>query len=290
MKKLLTVFAAVLMGSSTAWADLCTACQGMGFTADIGTCVDCGRDTSSGAFKLCKGCSAKRNQCEHCRKKLDLVLKKDSDGKTVEASVGRAIRVELSGNPTTGYSWIVSKIEGESLKQVGQVEYASSADRLGAGGVFAAAFKPVKPGRTTISMEYRRPWEKNVKPAETFKVTVEVKEHETALRLKKHLDSFRIRVVGLERGRSLTLSVPEAESGQGETQIRISKDQAAKIVDFLSDKAQWDDTAAGNPGLHVSNRDVDVRLAATVDRLKEMRAALDGDALKVYDAFMNAPR
>jgi hypothetical protein len=36
----------------------------------VGTCVECKQATTSGAFKLCQGCSAKLGQCEHCRVEL----------------------------------------------------------------------------------------------------------------------------------------------------------------------------------------------------------------------------
>jgi len=40
------------------------------FTADVGKCVVCGGDTTSGAHKLCPRCSARLGQCEHCRAPL----------------------------------------------------------------------------------------------------------------------------------------------------------------------------------------------------------------------------
>jgi predicted secreted protein len=46
---------------------------------------------------------------------------------------------------------------------------------VGVGGVFVATFKAVRAGKTTVRMEYRRPWEKDVAPIETFAVTLDVK-------------------------------------------------------------------------------------------------------------------
>jgi hypothetical protein len=37
------------------------------YIMSVGTCAECKRETTSGAFKLCQGCSAKLGQCEHCR-------------------------------------------------------------------------------------------------------------------------------------------------------------------------------------------------------------------------------
>jgi len=57
---------------------LCSECKTMGFDASLGTCEVCGRETSSGAFKLCNSCACKLKECQHCRKILrGLILKED---------------------------------------------------------------------------------------------------------------------------------------------------------------------------------------------------------------------
>jgi predicted secreted protein len=43
------------------------------------------------------------------------------------------------------------------------------------GGVFVATFKAMRAGKATVRMGYRRPWEKDTPPVETFAVTIEVK-------------------------------------------------------------------------------------------------------------------
>ncbi len=49
---------------------LCSECKDMGFDTSIGTCEVCGRETSSGAFRLCNSCACKLKECQHCRKSL----------------------------------------------------------------------------------------------------------------------------------------------------------------------------------------------------------------------------
>jgi hypothetical protein len=51
---------------------LCSECEDLGFTTDIGTCEVCGNGTSSGAFKLCNNCACKLKECQHCRKILEI--------------------------------------------------------------------------------------------------------------------------------------------------------------------------------------------------------------------------
>ena len=51
-------------------AELCGKCKGGMYIMSVGKCVECGGFAGSGAFKLCKACSAKLGQCEHCRAAL----------------------------------------------------------------------------------------------------------------------------------------------------------------------------------------------------------------------------
>jgi serpin B len=60
----------LLIAAPAVLADLCPKCKGMMYTMDIGKCANCAGDTTSGAFKLCKACSTKLGQCEHCRAPL----------------------------------------------------------------------------------------------------------------------------------------------------------------------------------------------------------------------------
>lgn len=56
--------------AGVAAAALCPKCQEMMFTCDIGRCKECGGDTSSGGYGLCKVCGEKLGQCQACRAAL----------------------------------------------------------------------------------------------------------------------------------------------------------------------------------------------------------------------------
>jgi hypothetical protein len=60
----------LLACSAVVRGELCVKCRDMVFTADVGKCVACDGECGSGAFKLCKACSAKLRQCESCRAAL----------------------------------------------------------------------------------------------------------------------------------------------------------------------------------------------------------------------------
>lgn len=101
----------------------------------------------------------------------------DND-KTLAIQIGQRVEITLKGNPTTGYVWSVAGLSSNTVEQVGEIEYrrdAAGKGMVGVGGVFVATFKAVKPGKTMVRMEYRRPWEKDVPPVETFAVTLDVK-------------------------------------------------------------------------------------------------------------------
>ena len=95
-----------------------------------------------------------------------------------EVAVGGLLTVTLESNATTGFEWELANITDETvLEQAGEQEYKAPAGEgvVGAGGAEVWTFKALKKGKSTISMEYRRPWEEGVEPAQTFALTVVVK-------------------------------------------------------------------------------------------------------------------
>ncbi|OGV51117.1 MAG: hypothetical protein A2X49_01605, partial [Lentisphaerae bacterium GWF2_52_8] len=87
----------------------------------------------------------------------------ESSGTEVSLPPGRRFTIKLPGNPTTGYQWTVAKAVGDSFRQVGELEYRSSAGsvgRVGAGGEYSVSFRAVSTGTTEIRLDYGRSWEK----------------------------------------------------------------------------------------------------------------------------------
>ena len=105
------------------------------------------------------------------------VVTQDQDEGQVSLAVGQTLEVRLDSNPTTGYSWQVLDLAGGVLAQEGDAEYKSSSSQPmpGQGGMEIFRFKAILPGEVTLKLVYRRPWETDVEPADTFELAVMVK-------------------------------------------------------------------------------------------------------------------
>jgi inhibitor of cysteine peptidase len=112
--------------------------------------------------------------CGCKRTSLTINADKNSDGRTLELRVGDGVKLSLAENPTTGYRWeLVAKPEPNCV--VVNDSYAANTDAIGSGGTRTWEFRAVSQGTGTVSLAYRRPWEKDAAPAQTFKMTLVVK-------------------------------------------------------------------------------------------------------------------
>lgn len=97
--------------------------------------------------------------------------------KTAELKVGETQVLELKGNPTTGFRWMLAEaLPADSPVSV-EIAYESAASRkplCGRGGVFKVSYTGVKPGETTVVLIYARPWEKDAYPSTKVNLTVKV--------------------------------------------------------------------------------------------------------------------
>ncbi len=109
--------------------------------------------------------------------RADPALTAKDAGKTVQVKVGQTIAITLDGNPSTGYTWEAENKDLKTLKLAGEPEFKSSnTDKnvVGAGGTLTLRFQAVAAGQETLTLVYHRPWETDVKPLQTYTVTVVV--------------------------------------------------------------------------------------------------------------------
>jgi len=102
----------------------------------------------------------------------ELRLTDENDGYRAELGSDQVLVVSLESNPSTGYSWEVADINPKVLHQVGKTEFEQMSPLLGAPERQTLRFKVVGAGQSTLKLVYRRPWEKDVKPAKEFSIQV----------------------------------------------------------------------------------------------------------------------
>ncbi len=83
--------------------------------------------------------------------------------------------IQLDENPTTGYQWQIDAFDSQVLNESGSRYESSSTGRLGGAGLRTFVFTAREPGRTTVRLSYRRPWEAAPRDASTFSVDIQVR-------------------------------------------------------------------------------------------------------------------
>jgi len=93
---------------------------------------------------------------------------------SVKIGVGGKLTIVLYSNPTTGYIWSESaQISDQGvLQQTSHKFLPPESNQTGAGGKEVWTFKALRPGMSTVYLEYGRPWEGGEKKAWTFNLTV----------------------------------------------------------------------------------------------------------------------
>ncbi len=110
-----------------------------------------------------------------CGKGRVIAVVAGEEPQTVTLQAGDTLRVTLPGNPTTGYAWELSQVNDTLLKPQGELAFTpEGGDLVGAGGTFAIEFKAQEVGSTTLLFIYRRPFEADTPPLQTFELTVSI--------------------------------------------------------------------------------------------------------------------
>lgn len=116
----------------------------------------------------------------------DMTLRRDfiRGNLSLEETGGRRIpdlktgdfRVELKGNPTTGYSWDYSMDPAGIVEEVCSefLQNDATPHRIGAGGVYLFDFAGVSEGTVDVTFYYRRPWEsREANQIKVYRLTVD---------------------------------------------------------------------------------------------------------------------
>ncbi|MFH1407106.1 MAG: protease inhibitor I42 family protein [Candidatus Omnitrophota bacterium] len=93
----------------------------------------------------------------------------------IEVDAGEEFVITLDSNPASGYRWELAEAPDETMLEFIRSRYIADRntdDRIGAGGKEIWTFMGLEAGETEILLEYVRPWEKNIPPAEEKKFSV----------------------------------------------------------------------------------------------------------------------
>ncbi len=103
----------------------------------------------------------------------EITLSESNNGGQIELDKNKMVVLRLESNPSTGYSWLVEEMDSNVLRQVGDFEIEYQSHLLGAPGTQVLRFVGAGKGLTSLKLAYRRPWEKDVAPAQTFVLQVQ---------------------------------------------------------------------------------------------------------------------
>lgn len=98
-------------------------------------------------------------------------------GRRLHMTEGQTLVVRLETNPSSGYQWTPAPFNQAVLRQLGNPDYTPdprAAAVPGGRGVTAFRFAADHPGRTQLTLNYRRPTEKSSLPAKTMILDVSV--------------------------------------------------------------------------------------------------------------------
>lgn len=106
------------------------------------------------------------------------ITERDNKG-NFQIARGGILTVKLEANPGTGYAWHVVRNDPRLLKPIGESVFEPKLvdprkKIVGAPEDQVFGFRAQGKGSNTLSLEYRRLWEKEVAPLKTFSVTVQI--------------------------------------------------------------------------------------------------------------------
>lgn len=304
----------VCMWNVRAHAELCPKCRGRMFTTDIGQCVTCGGHTSSGAFKLCRECSAKLGQCECCRAAL-------GGAQSTPPASDAAGMIDLSKpgayeRPPWKYKYDIRAAGTRSESRFGALTYggkpiggAERLDRIRTPWGVMQYFGPEQPqfgaGGWLLTACYDKPIEADkgrvILPPYDAKTAALVK----ALNADVHVFMLELRYVGPANKAfpGLSLRVPVRSDPSAPAAIQITKEEASAIIAHLADDgfiaratnvAQIDIQPPHGPTYTLTVYGPEELVLfeslgwnlAMLRRLDALRRALDADAGEAMDAVL----
>lgn len=97
---------------------------------------------------------------------------------TIEVTTGQPIVIQIAANATTGYEWLLSQPPDPGVAQTVSSQYIApqptDPPTVGQGGEQCWVFLGVGAGDTSVSFDYRRPFELDAPPAQSVAFAIAV--------------------------------------------------------------------------------------------------------------------
>lgn len=97
-------------------------------------------------------------------------LENERDCKPLALHQGQELVLMLPSNPTTGFRWEMRNAASNLLRSLGPEVYANpeNSDLVGGAGQSTWRFRVIASGEAHLQLVYRRPWEAEAAPEQTF--------------------------------------------------------------------------------------------------------------------------
>jgi len=106
-----------------------------------------------------------------------VTLEDARDCKPLKLHEGQELVLILPSNPTTGFRWEMRNAANGLLQSLGPEVYSNPEDAglVGSAGESTWRFRVTGSGEDKLELAYRRPWEQEVAPAQTFVCPIAVR-------------------------------------------------------------------------------------------------------------------
>ena len=108
-----------------------------------------------------------------CAVTPDIVITEKESGKEYTVKAGEVVEIRLMGQLGTGFSWKAS-IDSAFLEEVGSDVLTGEKQETSGWDTQIFQFKALKAGKTKISFQYKRHWEKKEVVKKDFNCTVTI--------------------------------------------------------------------------------------------------------------------
>ena len=96
------------------------------------------------------------------------------NGRRIDVRVGEDLILNLEATPSAGYGWRLADVDGNILRQTSAFQFERQSELAGAPEEQVLHFQALRPGATTVTLLYRRPWDRSDQALQTYTLKVDV--------------------------------------------------------------------------------------------------------------------